>query len=176
MAAAKDEIVCHVCGFKNKPDATRCVSCGAKLEAIAAEYTAEEEAARANQQTGFSLVWVAASFAIYLLLQAIFIVGLDLALASYDPQGFWGLAISLPIFFVGGVVVGRLSPGRTFIEPAVGAAVACVPTIMYVFWITPDGEFEPGIGQAIMLGAMGVMISLFGAFFGERLQGAPAKK
>jgi hypothetical protein len=175
MAAAKDEIVCHVCGFKNKPDAARCVSCGAKLEALAAEYTAEEEAAKANQQSGFSPLWVLVAFGIYLVLQGIFIVGLDVALAAYDPQGFWGLAISIPIFFVGGVIVGRMSPGRTFIEPAVGAVVACVPTIMYVFWITPDGEFEPSLGQAIMLGAMGVMISLFGSFLGERLQGSTRK-
>src|SRR5688500_15143785 len=117
MASAKDEIVCHVCGFKNKPDAARCVSCGAKLEALSADYTAEEEAAKANQQSGFSLVWVCAAFGIYLLLQGIFIVVVDVALPAYDPQGFWGLAISIPIFFVGGIIFGRISPGRTFIEP-----------------------------------------------------------
>jgi len=176
MASAKDEIVCHVCGFKNKPDAARCVSCGAKLEALSADYTAEEEAAKANQQSGFSLAWVGISFAIYLVLQGIFIVGLDVALATYDPQGFWNLAISIPIFFVGGVVVGRISPGRTFIEPAVGAAIATIPTIMYVFWITPDGDFEPSSLEAGLLGLMGVMISLFGAFLGERLQGPARKK
>lgn len=170
MASGKDEIVCHVCGAKNKADAVRCLSCGAKLENVQADYTAEEEAARQNQQTGFSPLWIAASFGIYIVLQGIFLVGLDLALASYDPQGFWGLVISIPIWFVGGIIVGRLSPGRTFLEPAVGAILACIPTVAYILYITAEG-FMPSALELIVLGAMGVMISLFGAFLGEKLQG-----
>ncbi len=170
MAAGKDEIVCHVCGAKNKVETLRCMSCGAKLESVSVEYTAEEEAARQNQQTGFSPVWIAVSFVIYLVLQGIFLVGLDLALASYDPQGFWGLVISIPIWFVGGIIVGRLSPGRTFIEPMIGAILACIPTVAYIMWITAEG-FMPSMLELVMLGGMGVMISLFGAFLGEKLQG-----
>lgn len=171
MASGKDEIVCHVCGAKNKPDAVRCLSCGAKLENFAADYTAEEEAARQNQQSGFSPLWIAVSFGIYIVLQGIFLVGLDIALDAYDPQGFWGLVISIPIWFVGGIVVGRLSPGRTFLEPAVGAILACIPTVAYIIYITAEG-FMPSALELIMLGAMGVMVSLFGAFLGEKLQGA----
>jgi hypothetical protein len=170
MAAGKDEIVCHVCGAKNKSETLRCMSCGAKLESVSVEYTAEEEAARQNQQTGFSPVWIAISFAIYLVLQGIFLVGLDLALDAYDPQGFWGLVISIPIWFVGGIIVGRLSPGRTFIEPTIGAILACIPTVAYIIWITAEG-FMPGMLELLILGGMGVMISLFGAFLGEKLQG-----
>jgi len=170
MAAGKDEIVCHVCGAKNKSETLRCMSCGAKLESVSVEYTAEEEAARQNQQTGFSPVWIVISFAIYLVLQGIFLVGLDVALDAYDPQGFWGLVISIPIWFVGGIIVGRLSPGRTFIEPAIGAILACIPTVAYIMWITADG-FMPGMLELLILGGMGVMISLFGAFLGEKLQG-----
>jgi hypothetical protein len=170
MAAGKDEIVCHVCGAKNKSETLRCMSCGAKLESVSVEYTAEEEAARQNQQTGFSPVWIVISFAIYLVLQGIFLVGLDLALDAYDPQGFWGLVISIPIWFVGGIIVGRLSPGRTFIEPTIGAILACIPTVAYIIWITAEG-FMPGMLELLILGGMGVMISLFGAFLGEKLQG-----
>jgi len=170
MAAGKDEIVCHVCGAKNKSETLRCMSCGAKLESVSVEYTAEEEAARQNQQTGFSPVWIVISFAIYLVLQGIFLVGLDVALDAYDPQGFWGLVISIPIWFIGGIIVGRLSPGRTFIEPAIGAILACIPTVAYIMWITADG-FMPGMLELLILGGMGVMISLFGAFLGEKLQG-----
>lgn len=170
MAAGKDEIVCHVCGAKNKSETLRCMSCGAKLESVSVEYTAEEEAARQNQQTGFSPVWIVVSFVIYLVLQGIFLVGLDLALDAYDPQGFWGLVISIPIWFVGGIIVGRLSPGRTFIEPMIGAILACIPTVAYIMWITAEG-FMPSMLELVMLGGMGVMISLFGAFLGEKLQG-----
>jgi hypothetical protein len=174
MAKGPDEIVCHVCGAKNKPETLRCLSCGAKLESVAVDYTAEEEAARQNQQTGFNPIWIAVSFAIYLVLQGIFLVGLDLALASYDPQGYIGLVISIPIWFVGGIIVGRLSPGRTFLEPMVGAILACIPTVAYVMYITPEG-FMPSILELIVLGAMGVMLSLFGAFLGEKLQGRVAR-
>jgi hypothetical protein len=170
MASGKDEIVCHVCGAKNKPDATRCLSCGAKLESLAAEYTAEEEAARQNQQSGFSPLWIGVAFGIYIALQGVFIVGLDLALDAYDPQGFWGLVLSIPIWFVGGIVVGRLSPGRTFVEPAVGAILACIPTVAYIIHITAEG-FMPSVLELVVLGGMGVMVSLVGAYLGERLQG-----
>ena len=101
-------------------------------------------------------------------------MGLDLALASYDPQGFWGLVISIPIWFVGGLIVGRMSPGRTFIEPMVGAILAAIPTVAYVLWITAEG-FMPSMLELVVLSSMGVMISLFGAFLGEKLQGKVAR-
>ncbi len=167
--ASKDPVPCHVCGFKNEPRAERCVSCGARLEAVQVEYTAEEEAARANQQEGFSVLWVIIAFTVYLLLQGLIIGALPLVIASYDPQGVAGLGISVCVWFVGGIAVGFLSPGKTFLEPAVGALVAAVPTIAYLKWVTPDG-FEPSLIAYIIGGAMGVMISLFGAFLGEQLQ------
>ncbi|MFN7698162.1 MAG: hypothetical protein ACK5U8_09720 [Deltaproteobacteria bacterium] len=169
MASTKDPIVCHVCGFKNEPNTERCVSCGARLEAVQVEYTAEEEAARANQQDGFSILWVAISFVIYLVLQGVIIGLLPLVIPTYDPQGFAGLAISVAVWFVGGVAVGLVSPGKTFLEPAVGALVATIPTIVYLKWSTPDG-FEPSLIAYLVGGSMGVMISLFGAFLGEQIQ------
>jgi hypothetical protein len=73
------------------------------------------------------------------------------------------------VWFVGGIAVGFISPGKTFLEPAVGALVAAIPTIVYLKWSTPDG-FEPSLIAYLVGGAMGVMISLFGAFLGEQLQ------
>jgi hypothetical protein len=173
--AAKDQIVCHVCGFKNAADAPRCTSCGARLEAVSAEYSTEEEAARRNQQTGFEVKWVVVAFAIYFVFQTIALAMLPRVIASYDPQGFPGLMISVAVWFVGGIVVGWISPGRTFIEPAVGALIAVVPTIAYLMWVTPGdpGErgFEPSILAYTIGGLLGTMISLFGAFIGEKIQG-----
>jgi hypothetical protein len=182
--AAKDQIVCHVCGFKNAPEAARCVSCGAKLEAVQADYNDEELAARRNQQEGFSAKWVAVAFLIYTLLQAVVLVALPAVISSYDPQGFWGLVISVVVWFVGGIAVGFISPGKTFLEPAVGALVAAIPTIAYLMWITPAAPhaitpgrdlgpgFDPGILAYVVGGLLGVMISLFGGFLGEKIQSA----
>ncbi len=172
--ASKDLIVCHVCGFKNQEEATRCVSCGAKIEGVSSDYSAEEEAARRNQQTGFEIKWVAVAFGIYFVFQTIALAMLPRVIPTYDPQGFPGLMISVVVWFLGGIAVGRLSPGRTFIEPADGAAGAAPPTLAYLMWITPgapgDG-FEPSIMAYTVGGLLGTMISLFGAFIGEKLQG-----
>jgi len=167
--AAKDPIICHVCGFKNEPNTARCVSCGARLEALQADYTAEEEAARANQQDGFSVLWVLIAAVVYLAMQAVIIGALPMVIPSYDPQGFAGLAISVVVWFFGGIFVGLASPGKTFIEPAVGALVACIPTIAGLMMMTPDG-FEPSLIAYAVGGVMGVMLSLFGAFLGEQIQ------
>ena len=46
-----------MCGFKNPADLERCRSCGAKVEALATSYTAEEEYARRYQQEDFEWKW-----------------------------------------------------------------------------------------------------------------------
>jgi hypothetical protein len=172
--ASKDLIVCHVCGFKNAADAARCVSCGAKLEAVSGDYSVEEEAARKNQQSGFAVKWLAVSCVIYFVFQSIALGILPAVLPSYDPfQAIWGILISSLTWFLGGIVAGYVSPGRTFLEPAVAAVIALIPTVAYLMWRTPgepgDG-FEPSIMAYTVGGLIGVMVSLFGAFIGEKLQ------
>lgn len=172
MASAKDQVICHVCGFKNAAESERCVSCGAKLEELSGAYSAEEEARKRGQQEGFAIKWAAVAFAIYLVLPAIVLALLPLVISSYDPQGFSALMIALGLWFVGGVIVGWLSPGKTFIEPAVGALSAVIPTIWYIVAITPEG-FELSMTAYVIGGLLGGMMALFGAFIGEKIQGNP---
>lgn len=167
---AATEIICPMCGFKNPADAARCSSCGARIEAVRAEYTEEEEAARRHQQENFEPKWVGISAGVYLALQMVILVGLPFVVKAFDPQGIGGLFISMAVWAVGGVLVGLMSPGKTFLEPAVGALIAVVPTIAYLMIVTPDG-FDPSLLAYIVGGLIGVMLSLFGAFLGERLQG-----
>lgn len=186
MAAEKEEMVCHVCGFKNAPDAERCVSCGAKLEELSGAYSAEEEARKAKQQESFRPLWAGIAFAIYFVLQAVFLVGLPAVIDSYDPQGFTALMISVAVWFAGGIFVGFISPGKTFIEPAIGALFAIIPTVWWISNTTPgagdhySGPGEMGFGLTmpayIIGGLLGGMISLFGAFLGEKLQDLRTKK
>lgn len=176
MAAAKDQVICHVCGFKNAVDAERCVSCGAKLEELAASYSAEEESRRRNQQQGFAPKWAAAAFGVHLALQAIALVALPAVIDSYDPQGFAALMISVGVWFLGGILTGVLSPGKTFVEPAVGALLAVGPTVWWIIEITPaaperlSGGFQLPMAAYLIGGLLGGMISLFGAFLGEKIQ------
>jgi hypothetical protein len=176
MASSNDQVICHVCGFKNAPSAERCVSCGAKLEELSADYSAEEEARRRNQQEGFDPKWAVLAFVAYLSLQAVVLVALPAVIEMYDPQGFSALMISIAVWFGGGILVGFSSPGKTFLEPAVGALFAVVPTVWWLVTTTPSGPEHLGGGFSLTMpayiigGLLGGMISLFGAFLGEKLQ------
>jgi hypothetical protein len=163
------EITCPICGYKNRSEAERCRSCGAKVEAYTAEYTEEEIQKKRYQQESFEWKWAALAFGVYFTAQVIFLAFLPMVIPTYDPQGLPGLLMSIAIWFIGGIIVGVVSPGKTFVEPAVGALIAAVPTLGYLSIITPAG-FQPTILAYIVGGMLGVMVALFGAFLGERIQ------
>jgi len=168
MAASSDQVICHVCGFKNPGDAERCVSCGAKLEELSGAYSADEEARKKNQQEGFDIKWALVAFVVYLVLQAVVLVLLPMVIDAYDPQGLPGLLISAGVWFVGGSVVGFISPGKTFIEPAVGALLAVVPTLLWLNHIADVHQLS--LLANIVGGMIGVMVTLLGGFLGEKIQ------
>ena len=182
MASSNDQVICHVCGFKNAATSERCVSCGAKLEELSGSYSAEDEAKKKTQQDGFDIKWALLSFVIYLALQAIVLALLPWVIDVYDPQGFSALMISVAVWFVGGILVGFLSPGKTFLEPVVGALVAVVPTVWWLVQATPDSPEHLGPGFQLTMpayvigGLLGGMISLFGAFLGEKIQDSTRRR
>jgi hypothetical protein len=168
-AMAAEEITCPVCGFKNPSDQERCRSCGAKVEALGSAYSAEEQYARRYQQDDFEWKWALLAAGVLCVLQAFVLGLLPMVISSFDPQGLAGLMLSVPIFFFGGIGLGALSPGKTFVEPAAGAMMAVVPTLAIVSARTPEG-FEATLLAYVVCAAMGVMTALFGAFVGERIQ------
>jgi uncharacterized membrane protein YhdT len=167
--AAEAEILCPMCGGKNPADVERCRSCGAKVEALNSAYSSEEEEARRYQQDHFEWRWAVRAAVVYLIAQTVILVGLPFVIPTFDPQGLPGLLISVVVWFFGGIVVGFVSPGKTFIEPAVGAMIAVIPTVTYLAVTTPEG-FQPTLLAYIVTALLGVMISLFGAFLGEKFQ------
>lgn len=169
MAATEPEITCPMCGFKNPQSVERCHSCGARVETLTASYSDDEASARRYQQEQFELRWALTAAGVYLAAQTVILVILPLIISAFDPQGLPGLLISVGVWFVGGIVVGLLSPGKTFVEPAVGALIAVIPTVSYLAIVTPEG-FQPTLLAYIVTALLGVMISLFGAFLGEKIQ------
>ena len=167
---AATEIVCPMCGAKNPATASRCGSCGARIEPLGDALNEEEREARRYQQQGFSWLWAAVAFGVYFMLQGFVLVALKFALdgAGYDPQGAPGILLAAIVFFVGGSVVGFVSPGKTFIEPAVAALIVMLPTVGWLMAI--DDVARLSTGAYIIGGLLGVMVSLFGAFLGERVQ------
>jgi len=169
MASEPREITCPMCGFKNPESAARCRSCGARVEPLTGGYATDEAYERRHQQDHFEWRWAAIACGLYLVAQWIVLVPLQRVIPEFDPQGLPGLIISAGIWFLGSVVVGAISPGKTFLEPAVGAAIAVIPTIVYLEATTPAG-FEPTTLAYTVTALFGVMLALFGAFLGEKLQ------
>jgi hypothetical protein len=179
MASSKDQVICHVCGFKNEPDAERCVSCGAKLEELSGAYTAEEQAARKpTKPGGFAFQWVAISCVVYLVLVGVALVLLPMVIDAYDPQssGDGALFISFAIFFAGGILIGVLSPGKTLWEVGVGALLAIGPTLFWLAFSTPDAPERLGGGFQVssyiywFSAPVALTLALTGAFLGETIQ------
>lgn len=166
---AAKEIVCAICGFKNPGTAARCVSCGARLDAGTIDPLDEEAQGRRYQQHAFTWKWAFVAFGINVVLQAIVLVLLPAVLSDvYDPQGTPGMLLSAAIWFVGGIITGLLSPGRTFYEPAVGAFMASIPTVAWLIHI--DELYDIPAPLYVIGGLVGVMVTLFGALLGERIQ------
>lgn len=168
-AAATEAIFCTVCGSSNKEDAERCASCGARLERLSlSEMSPEEKAAARYQQQTFSWKWVAVSLAIYLVLQGVLIGLLPMVIPNYDPQGIAGMAITWGTWFLGGLTVGLVSPGKTFFEPVVAAVIAAFPTVAVLMKLSDVDQITMLSG--VFGGMIGVMITLMGAFLGELVQ------
>lgn len=170
MATDAAEITCPMCGFKNPADRERCQSCGARVEALSAGHGDDDAHARRYQQDDFEWKWALIATGLFSALQALILGAIPLAVSAFDPQGLPGLMLSVPVAFVGGVVMGAISPGKTFVEPAVGAMLASVPMIAIISAITPDGAFEPTLLAYVICATMGIMMALFGAFLGEKIQ------
>ncbi|MDH5491286.1 MAG: hypothetical protein OEY14_04980 [Myxococcales bacterium] len=171
MASSSDTIVCSVCGAKNGNRLTRCQSCGAKLELLSEpEAEAGRDLPEGFQQEGFSWKWVSVALLLYIALEGLLLGLLPKLVDSYDPQGGWGMIIAAAIWFVGAIVVGFLSPHRTFIEPVVGVFIAVIPTIAWLQHIADWAQYS--LLSYVIFGMLGIMLTLMGSFLGERIQGS----
>jgi hypothetical protein len=80
--------------------------------------------------------------------------------------------VALVAYFVGGFLVGLISPGRTFAEPAASTAVVAFPTA-FVLHQGQTVKVWPGF-LYVMMAALGIVFALIGAYYGERAQLGPA--
>ncbi len=175
MAAAKT-ILCPSCGFKNTAPIlnNRCVSCGAKIEDLKRALSRQEELERRYQQEGFSILWFIVSIVITSVLTAALVMGLPMVVPAFDFEGSAGMLISIPVWFVGGMLVGLISPGKTFIEPVVAVFLVAIPTAFLLFR-SQTVKTMPWWMYALM-SALGVLFTLIGAYIGERIQMGPPPK
>ena len=175
MASGK-LVACPSCGFaKNPPGSVRCGSCGAKIEAIGkGARSREEELERRYQQEGVSIQWLFIAIAVQGVLTAALVFGLPRIVTLLVFEGGNGMIMCVPVWFLGGLLVGMISPGRTFIEPMVASFVIAIPTTFLLIQSQTVRTMPTFL--YVVMSAIGVMFTLIGAYIGERIQLGPPPK
>jgi hypothetical protein len=173
MASVKP---CPNCGFaKNQAGAVRCASCGAKMEAIGTiKRTREEELERRYQQEGMSVQWLLIALAVQGVLTGALVFGLPMVLTSIDFEGGNGMTACIPVWAIGGLLVGVISPGRTFIDPVVASFIVAIPTTFFLVESQTVRTLPTFL--YVIMAAIGVLFTLIGAYIGERIQLGPPPK
>lgn len=159
-------LVCPGCGRRILADLPRCPACGSSFDPAdvsLADASQDPELAKLRaEQQGFSWRWVLVSLALFAIVQVgpLFLLRLD---------GWVGVGLSVAVWFVGGLVVGFVSPGKTIFEPALAAFGCAVPTMLWLHAVTPRGLGPSGLAY-FAAGVVGVGLGLFGARLGETIQ------
>jgi hypothetical protein len=176
-AMAAKPVSCASCGFKNNPPGSaRCASCGAKLDEgkQPVKRSREEELERRYQQEGANVQWMFIAFAVQGVLTAALIFGLPLVITKLDFEGGNGMLVCIPVWFIGGLLVGMISPGRTFIEPMVASFLVAIPTTFLLIQSQTVRTLPTFL--YVVLAAIGILFTLIGAYIGERIQLGPPPK
>jgi hypothetical protein len=132
--------------------------------------TASERDKRYTQGR-FSPIWFLASIGITTVMTAAIVLGLPFVVHALDFEGYAGMMVAIPVWFVSGWLVGLISPGRTFAEPAIAVLVVSMPTAIMLFR-TQTVKSMPAFMYLLFM-ALGVLFALVGAYFGERMQADP---
>jgi hypothetical protein len=105
---------------------------------------------------------------------AAFVMGLPMVVPALDFEGSAGMLVSIPVWFFGGMLIGLVSPGRTFIEPMIAVFLVAIPTALLLY----SGQTVKTMPafMYVLLSALGVLFTLIGAYVGERVQTGPPPK
>ena len=79
-------------------------------------------------------------------------------------------ALNLASYFIGGVVIGVISPGLRIQEPAVGAFLS-VALMLSLSLFTPYSFIRFSLFKLLIGGGIAFILALTGAKLGERLTG-----
>lgn len=127
-----------------------------------------------NHERPFSWSWVGLSLLIFIGMEVLIGIGVgQLVVGRYLSIGTSFMvrgSIQLVAFFLGGFIVGVVSPGIRMAEPAVGAFGAVALT-MVVALFTPYTFMRMGLGRLLVAGTIAMLLALWGAWVGERLTG-----
>jgi hypothetical protein len=168
-------IVCPSCGVTNSPipPSGRCVSCGSSMEALRGHGGEGDEHGRRGSE-GFSLVWAGIALLVQAVLTAAIVMGLPMVVSALDFEGRYGMMIAVPVWFVGGVLLGMISPGKTVAEPVVATLLVAIPTVLQLMKSQTVRTLP--LFMYVILAAIGVLFTMVGSYLGERIQMGPPPK
>ena len=122
----------------------------------------------------FSSKWMLASMGIF--------IGVELFLGGFIGEVVIGRMMSLSLrfliqgllnllsFFIGGFIIGVVSPGLRVHEPAIGAFLS-VAFMLFLSLFTPYSFIRFSLTKMLLGGGVAFCLALTGAKFGERLTG-----
>ncbi len=173
MAESKSTHACPMCGAPSATAAPgqRCQSCGARLSDSNRPARHEELDRSHHHQEGFSGPWCGISLGVVGILTAAVVVGLPMVVPAFDFEGSAGMMLAIPVWFVSGMLVGLISPGRTVLEPVVATFLVAMPTAFLLF-TGQTVKVMPAF-MYVLMSALGVLFSLIGSYVGERIQVGP---
>jgi len=144
------------------------------MEQLKPSRSAELERQRRYQQEGFSIVWCFIALVVQAVLTAALVVGLPMVVPALDFEGSNGMVVAIPVWFVGGMLLGMISPGKTFIEPVVASFLVAIPTVFYL--ARGQTVRTMPLFMYVIMAMIGVLFTLIGAYIGERIQMGPPPK
>ena len=112
-----------------------------------------------KQNQPFSMGWVLGSMVVFVVAQ--------LVLAVIVGQLLIGLLILIS-YFVGGFVIGVISPKIRIIEPALGA-FASIFLVVLVSFVMPNSYIYFNWLKMFIGGAIAFALAMYGATLGEKL-------
>ena len=125
-----------------------------------------------SQNNRFSWGWVFASVAVFVVAQLFFAFGLgQMLLGSRIPHGLQQVVqglLMLVSYFVGGLIIGVVSPGVRMIEPALGAFLS-IFLVVFVSFVMPGSYVYFQWMKLIIGGIIAFALALYGARLGEKL-------
>ncbi len=122
----------------------------------------------------FSNLWLVISIVLFCALELFFggYVGRVL-IGKYVSQMLLlklQVGLNLGSYFLGGIVIGVISPGLRVIEPAVGAAVSVAMALMISLFL-PYRFMHISMGKMFLGGGIAFFLAMAGARIGERFMG-----
>ena len=125
-------------------------------------------------ESSFSAFWLFASMALFILVEIViggligeFLVGRYLSISlSFTLQGL----LNLSAYFIGGFIIGLISPGLRIGEPALGAFLS-VGVMLTMSLFTPFTFMQFSLVRWLVGGVIAAFLAFVGAELGERATG-----